>query len=207
MAPKLRCRELTGADCDRPVALDAADCGIAEHVVPPQAVKRAPGRASIPMAVRRPTLVVDEEFDLFEDDDEDLDDDELPSIHASSLLVTATAQRSFTTRHQVLPEVAIAEIRFVAARAVEMDSIERMDSGRLKLSAKKFVLYLSPNGRTVIGYATRHYERTPTQVFAGQPSRFGAGRVQQRPRRGDPLDTASSASTDVILGQRDTDRR
>ena len=70
MAPKLRCRELTGADCDRPVALDAADCGIAEHVVPPQAVKRAPGRASIPMAVRRPTLVVDEEFDLFEDDDE-----------------------------------------------------------------------------------------------------------------------------------------
>ena len=65
----------------------------------------------------------------------------------------------------------------------------------------------SRNGRTVIGYATRHYERTPTQVFAGQPSRFGAGRVQQRPRRSDPLDTASSASTDVILGQRDTDRR
>lgn len=188
MAPKLPCRELTGADCDRPVALDAQDCGIAEHVVPPQPEKRAPGRESIPMGVRRPTLVVDEEFDLFDDLDDDLDDGEIPSIDASSLLVSATAQRSFTTRHQVLPEVAIDEIRFLAARAVEMDSIELLDTGRLKLSAKKFVLYLSPNGRTVVGYATRHYERTPTQVFAGQPSRFGAGRNQERRPRGAPLE-------------------
>lgn len=188
MAPKLPCRELTGADCDRPVALDARDCGIAEHVVPPQPEKRAPGRESIPMGVRRPTLVVDEEFDLFDDLDDDLDDGEIPAIDASSLLVSATAQRSFTTRHQVLPEVAIDEIRFLAARAVEMDSIELLDTGRLKLSAKKFVLYLSPNGRTVVGYATRHYERTPTQVFAGQPSRFGAGRSQERRPRGAPLE-------------------
>jgi hypothetical protein len=181
MGPKLRCRELTGADCDRPVAIDARDCGIPEHVVPPQPEKRPPGRASIPMGVRRPTLVVDEEFDLFEDDD--LEDGEIPAIHGSTLLVSATAQRAFTTRHQVLPEVAIHEIRFLASRAVEMDAVELMDTGRLKLSAKKFTLYLSPDGRTVIGYSTRHYERTPTQVFAGQPSRFGAGHIHERAER------------------------
>ena len=199
MAPKLPCRELTGADCDRPVALDAQDCGIAEHVVPPQPEKRAPGRESIPMGVRRPTLVVDEEFDLFDDLDDDLDDGEIPSIDASSLLVSATAQRSFTTRHQVLPEVAIDEIRFLAARAVEMDSIELLDTGRLKLSAKKFVLYLSPNGRTVVGYSTRHYERTLPRCSPASPRGSGPDATKSVAHVGLPSRSRSCATPSTRL--------
>lgn len=190
-SPKLRCRELTGADCDRPVAIDAQNCGIPEHVVPPQPERMAPGRTSLPMGIARPRLTVDEDFDLIDDDDDDDDDeyvdDVIPPIHSGSLLVSATAQRAFTTRHQVLPEVAIREIRFLAAKAVEKGGVVRQDSGRLTLTAEKFTIYLSPNGRTVVGYRTRHYERTPTQVFARQPSRFGAGRAVRPPDRGEPL--------------------
>jgi len=149
--------------------------------VPPQRAKSPPGPASIPTGQRRPTLIVDEDYDLIFDDESEYEGIE-PSIEPGSLVVSATAQRSFTTRHEVMPDVAIAEILVVAAEAVAHGKTTRREDGRIVLEVEQFILYLSPNGKTVIGYRTRHYERTPTQVFSGVPSRFGAGKGRNRDR-------------------------
>jgi hypothetical protein len=89
----------------------------------------------------------------------------------------------FTQHHGVTPEVAIDEIRFLARHAIEHGNCSRTPRGRQRLSVEKFVLVIDATGKMVLGYRTRHFERVPSQVFGGVPSRFGAARRAQRATR------------------------
>ena len=161
----------------------------------------------------RPKLTVNEDFELFEEldrregHDRDLDvsypDLSPRTFDASSLLIGTDAQKAFTGHHQVTAEVAISEMRLVADKALQRGGYRRYASGFHRLEAEKYMVRISPDGSIVTRYATRHYERLPSEVFAGKPSRFGGNSVRHRePGPPLPLDDLLKAfhpmSTDVL---------
>ncbi len=152
--------------------------------------KTRPGRAFVSNRGRRPTITVDEDFDLLGEDVgpdfgtpeavalPDLDPDE---FDPSSLKVATRCQREFTEHHQVTPEVAIEEIHQFAVYALRQGGYKRLDNGAHYLSRDGFRIWLSPDARMVTGYRTLHFERTPSQVRGRVRSRFkkikkGSGR-------------------------------
>lgn len=183
--PKILCREVTGADCDRVVDLFAHDCGIPEHVLPTPAERSAPGPTSVFAGPNKPRLTVNEDFDVVSDIP---DDGEFPAIHPETLFVSRKAQEVFTTHHEVLPKVAIEEIRLAAGEALARGSVSLSENGFVTLRVKSFQLTVSPDGQNVIKYTTQHFERMPSEVFAKLPSRFGAGQLKRR-THGEPIAT------------------
>ena len=59
----------------------------------------------------------------------------------------------------------------------------RLGSGGHLFKALGYQVMLSPDGSTIVTYRTNHYERTPSEVFAGVKSRFGAGKQQLATQR------------------------
>lgn len=186
--PKVRCRDITGKDCDRIVSIYASDCGIAGHDLPQQPDKMAPGPSSIYAGPHKPRLTVDEDYDLVF---EDLADDEVPTLEPGKLFISRKAQNTFTTHHQVLPEVAVSEIRLLASAALAGGVVTVTKSKVIVLEIAAFRLRVSPDGRTVTEYFTFHFERTPSQVLSGKPSRFGGTRgepISREPHDALPID-------------------
>ncbi len=186
--PITRCRELSGADCNRPVPLGAENCGIPEHaVVEPGRKPAGVGTFISNPARRKPRLTVNEDFDLIEPDRDagtgrshpDLD---RLSFDASALWVGTRVQAGFTAHHGTDARAAIEELRFFVREALARGDYSRGDSGFHRLRYRRFEVWISPDGKTVTSYSTYHYERTPTQVLGGVPSRFGAGRQGRQPR-------------------------
>jgi len=206
---------MSGADCDRLVPVDAPHCGDPSHVSSGlhDKSKLEPSFVSNRQRPKRPTLTVNEDFEMFEeldrrdghDRDEDVSYPDLSfrTFDASTLLVGTDAQKAFTGHHQVTPEVAISEIRLLADKALQRSGYRRYASGFHRLEAEKYMLRVSPDGSIVTRYATRHYERLPSEVFAGKPSRFGGKKAPYRePGPPKPLDELSMSfdpmNTDVL---------
>lgn len=179
--PSVRCRELSGADCNRPVPAGAENCGIAEHAIREPLGKAAgPGTFISNPLRRKPRLTVNEDFDLVEPDRDLSTDLAYPDLDPSSfdeslLWVGTQVQKEFTAHHGTDPHAAIEELRFFVREALARGAYRRADSGFHFLRYREFEVWISPDGKTVTGYSTFHYERTPTQVLGGFPSRFGSG--------------------------------
>lgn len=166
------CRDLSGADCDRVMAADAEDCGIAGHSR--KSLVRSPrGEASSKArsAGRRPRLVVDEDYDLIWNDSAvsvNLGDG---SFDPGELWVARRVQEDFTAYHGVDPDEAIANVRLVVQRAIENGSYRRTRRGLHLFSWRAFYVAVTPDLDVAVRYQTHHYERTPRQVADGVRSR------------------------------------
>jgi hypothetical protein len=195
--PTVKCRDVTGIDCDREISFDADHCGDPSHVR--QEGKRSePGSSYISNRKQRdhPTLTVREDYELFEDlergegRDSEADrawpDLDAGSFDAEHLQVGIKAQKAFTAHHHVGASVAIDEIKMLAEYAMRRGKYLRHPSGFHRLEAKKFRVNVTPDGRMVTNYSTRHFERMPSQVIGGMRSRFGPeGKRRHEP--GPPL--------------------
>src|SRR5687767_5980924 len=67
--PQVRCRDVSDASCNRWMPLDAENCGNPEHVrlrweTKPPAEGESLSRPGARRPLRKPTLTVDEDFDL-----------------------------------------------------------------------------------------------------------------------------------------------
>jgi len=178
--PKAKCRVFSGFECDVLADASQSHCGNPMHPFVLVHLREAPDVLSVPTPTpRKPKLVVDEDFDVVEMEVESLDG----KFNPNELIVSQAAQRAFTRRHRVEPEIAIAEIRLVVTRALEAGKIQRQSNGTHCADIKQYRVVLSPGGVTAVAYSTLHHERLPSQVFSGVPSRFGVHR--QSPLRVD----------------------
>ena len=187
--PTVRCRELSGADCDRVIPIDAEHCGDPTHIAVHPDPKPIDGPTHISnrtAQARRPTLTVREDFDFFDAEqrfaDRDVEADRaLPDLSpetfdADHIQVSTNTQKAFANHHRVTAPTAIDEIRLVARKAMLRGKYSRTASGFHRLEVEKFRVSVSPNGRMITYYTTRHFERLPSQVFSGKRSRFGGKR-------------------------------
>jgi hypothetical protein len=190
--PTVRCCEVSGADCNRTMALDAEDCGIPGHVRLRSAAKAEADDVFASRSGRRkPRLTVNEDYDLIRpernpDADRAMPDLDPATFHTSNVWVGTKIQRGFTAHHGTDAQTAIGEVRFFIQEALANGTYERLHSGFHRLEYKEFAVWLSPDGDTVTGYSTRHYERTPSQVLGGVHSRFGKRRRVGIPREPGP---------------------
>lgn len=199
-APRIRCRDVSAANCNRWMPLDAEHCGNSEHVrlnweTKPSAEAEFVSRPGARPSVRRPTLTVDEDFDLIGpgrdiDADQAAADLDPETFDASDLWVGIKVQKAFTAHHGTDAYTAISEVRLLAGEALSKGRYDRQDDGFHRLRYKQFALTLSPDGKAVTRYATFHYERTPSEVMTGKRSRFrkgGGTKVKREPGPPTPL--------------------
>jgi hypothetical protein len=178
------CRDLSGEDCDRVMAVDAEHCGIAEHsrksLVP---LPRGAASSKARSTGRRPRLVVDEDYEIVWDESDGpvgLGDG---SFDPSDLWVARRVQEDFTAYHGVDPEEAITNVRLVVQRAIETGGHHRTRRGLHLFSWRGFLVAVTPDLGVAVRYQTHHYERTPRQVADGVRSRVSQKRRRDaRPR-------------------------
>jgi len=108
-----------------------------------------------------------------------LGDDWSPGV----VQVGPSAVEQFMTRHRVDADVAIGELFDLLDDAAERGSRDTERGGRHVLRVNACTVKLAADGRTLVRYSTLHVERTPSQVRAGVPSRFGANRKTGSRRR------------------------
>lgn len=188
------CSQVSGQDCSRPVASDAEHCGIPEHqrIVP---VDQPRGEAEYrSRARRRPTIVVDEEFDVVDVAGEPVAFDP-ETFDPGEVWVATRVQRQFTAYHGVTAEEAIANIRLVLDRAAQGDKHRQLEDGSHRFWWGGFTVRLSADLGVVLRYKTNHYERTPQMVADGVKSRLaGARKGPARVRRPIPEDVVVGAT-------------
>jgi hypothetical protein len=190
--PMLPCRLVSGADCEQLVPADAEHCGNPEHVrstVLP--IPKTDGEFI--SRVRKPRLTVNEDYDLLQPEHDLESDLAMPNLDeatldTSRLWVGTRVQLGFTAHHGTDAQTAIDELRFLVGEALRNGTYRRAVDGFHHLSYQRFAVSVTPDGGTIAGYSTLHYERTPTQVIGGVRSRFGRRR-RSGPRRepGPPL--------------------
>jgi hypothetical protein len=114
-------------------------------------------------------------------------------VELASLLASFTlrpeAERSFTEHHKVSADVARNEVRLLLELGLESGRWTRLKSGRLRVIVEQYSIELDVDRLEVTWYVTRHYERTPSQVFGGVRSRFGGSTgARRQPGTPRPLD-------------------
>lgn len=175
--PRVPCRSLSGADCDRPVTPDDEHCGDPTHVLPTRDLPPTPEGIS-GARVHRPRLaVVDDYVDVgvtpldpatFDPND----------THVAKVVVDG-----FMLHHGVDEEVARAEVRAFARDAIAAGRHRQDVDGKHLLDWHGIRVRLSADGAAILSYRTFHYERLPSEVLAGTPSRFKPGRSGGRGKR------------------------
>lgn len=185
--PSVRCRDLSGMDCNMVMLVTAEHCGDPSHIpIRPDPKPTEPMFISNRKApFRRPTLTVSEEFDFFIKRDRDADR-ALPDLtpdtfDVNELQVSTKAQVMFVKHHNVSESDAIEEIRLVAQQAMTRGKYHRESTGFHRLVFSGYTLRVTPDGEMVTKYKTLHRERTPSQVLAGVPSRFVKHKKQLLP--------------------------
>lgn len=166
--PVVRCREVSGHDCDEPMLLDAEHCGNPLHrrLVPAGAAVR--GRPDY-IRRHRPSLVVDEEYELLDGlgSPTTLDRD---TFDPAEVWISRGAQHAFTSFHGVSAEVAIEEVRLVLRNAIQGGRYRQKQNGKHVFSWKGFTVMTTPDLTTATNYLTNHHRRTPSMVTEGVPS-------------------------------------
>ena len=182
--PLVPCRELSGADCDLVVSADDAACP-AGHAVPTRDLPDD----DLPVSGRyrpRARLAGHEDFEEVSYEDE-------AAIVArivgdpSALAVSRTAAEPCAQHHGVDADRARAELRHLVSTALGCSAYTRTAGGYWKIRFKGMTASLSPPGTVILSYTTRHYERLPSEVIGGAPSRFGAQRSRAPRLAGPPL--------------------
>lgn len=167
--PSFLCSDVTSADCDVVFRADAPHCGNPDHHLEP--IRGTPN--SIPRPVRQKArLVVNEDYDLVEDDEteRDLDPD---TFDPEDVWVSRDVQSVFTWHHNTSPEDAIENVRLVIRLAVHDVSgnyyLHR--NGLHEFRWRGSYVAVTPNLACAVRYTTKHFERTPLDILNGVPSR------------------------------------
>lgn len=182
--PRFRCSDVTGADCDTVFPADQPHCGNEDHVVPP--LRGVP--SSIPREFRpKPRLVVDEDYELVDEDESQRDLDH-ETFDPQDVRVSQDVQRAFTWFHNVTPEIAIKNIRFVMERVLAGDggNYHQSSAGLHHFVWRGSRVSVTPDLACAIRYTTAHFERTPLDVFNDVPSRAMRERERIEPLKGPP---------------------
>ena len=165
--PKVQCGALSGEDCDRWVTPDDEHCGDPSHVIPTRKLPPLPeGVSGAP--IRRPRRAFEPELQTTGGPVRPL---RPATFDPNQVHVARRVVEGFTSHHGVDEERARAELRAFVKAAIE--------EGRHEQQAETFLLdrrgirvRLSGDGEAIIGYSTMHYERLPSEVLSGSPSRF-----------------------------------
>lgn len=168
--PRVRCRSLSGVDCDRWVSPDDENCGIPEHVIPTRELPTIPDDVS-GAQVRRPRIAVVDEYTVVPHGAVDSLDP--TTFDPDRLHIARSVLDAFTDHHGVDDDVARAELRSFVKAALMAGRIEET-AGKHIASWKKIRVTISRDGNALLRYQTRHYERLPSEVLTGAPSRFGS---------------------------------
>lgn len=166
--PEVRCGSLSGFPCDRLVTPDDENCGDPTHVLPTRDLPPPPEGVS-GARVRPPRLAVVDEYVVISGPARVLDPAtfDLNKVHVAKVVVDG-----FVSHHGVDEEVARAEVRAFAKAAVDAGKQRQEPDGTHILAWHGIRVRLSADGAAVLSYRTFHYERLPSEVLAGSPSRF-----------------------------------
>lgn len=171
--PAVPCRRLSGADCDLPVSADDETCPAGHELSTrplPDDDLTVSGRP-----IRRARLAVGDEFETVSYED---DAAAVARIidNPEELGVSVAAASSVAEHHGVDLERARAELRVLAVAALSAGAYRRSPRGFWTMAYKGMTIHTTPRPEAVLSYATRHYERLPSEVISGAPSRFGKRR-------------------------------
>lgn len=177
--PEVRCGSLSGFPCDRLVTPDDEHCGDPSHVLPTRDLPPLPAGVS-GARLRRPRLAVVDDYVVTGGPVRELDP---MTFDPNQVHVARVVVDGFISHHGVDEETARAEVRAFAKAAVDAGKHRQRDDGAHLLDWHGIRVLMSGDGGAVLGYRTFHYERLPSEVLAGRPSRFGGRRGKGRPRR------------------------
>ena len=169
--PVVACRLLSGLDCSEQVTPDDAYCR-AGHPVPTRELPVSPYGFSTDVGPRRPQYAIREQVNFVTMADE-------PTVAAklaarpNDLVVSRRACDQCATHHGIDEDAARAELRLLVGTGATLGKCQQTATGYWRVDYKNFVAVLDPSARVIVSYATRHYERTPSEVFRRTPSRFG----------------------------------
>lgn len=184
-APQLRCREVTGEDCDRLMRADDTGCGLDGHErLAPVGQPRGP---ELFRPRKRPKIIVDEDIEYIEDDPGDPVEFDEATFNPESVWVGTDVQRIFTAYHGCTAVEAIENIRLVLRLAPEKGRVGRTPKGMHHFSWEKFAVLVTSDLHAAVRYKTLHFERTPQMVADGVRSRLGRRSRPSVPRRPLPV--------------------
>jgi hypothetical protein len=172
--PNVRCGRISGFDCDEIVSADDEACSLG-HVLPTRlAPGLPPGLSSGPGPKRAGRL-----YEAQVEHVSVASADEVLSRLArrpNELVVSRRACQQLAEHHGVEEDLARAELRSLVKRAAEAGHVDESHGGYWQLDFKGFSVRMDPAARVIVSYATRHYERTPSEVLDGKESRFRQNR-------------------------------
>lgn len=182
--PTTKCRRLSGEDCDLLVSADDEYCGVG-HELKTREVPAVDLHISGQLQRRRRTTIA-EDFDAvtFEEDEAVI---ARIVAYPDHLAVAKKAVEACAEHHGVDEERARAEIRLLVTRALAEGRWRRAQNGFWLIDFNGMQALLPPAGQVVLSYRTRHYERLPSEVIAGVPSRFRSSKATEPEPIGDTL--------------------
>lgn len=169
LVPEVRCGSLSGFACDRLVTPDDEHCGDPTHVLPTRDLPSLPEGVS-GERVRRPRLAVVDDYVVTGGPVQALDP---ASFDVNRVHVAKVVVDGFVSHHGVEEDVARVEVRAFAKAAVEAGKQRQQPDGTHLIEWHGIRVRLSGDGGAILSYRTFHYERLPSEVLAGAPSRFG----------------------------------
>lgn len=195
--PQVPCKSLSGVDCDRSVTPDDEHCGDPTHVLPTRDLPSMPEGVS-GARVNRPRLAVVDDYVVVGVGvgDRPLDPAtfDFNQTHVAQVVVDG-----FTLHHGVDEEVARAEVRAFARDAIAAGRHRQEADGKHLLDWRGIRVRLSADGAAILSYRTLHYERLPSEVLAGRPSRFGKrSRSRAVSRTSDDSSSDELTETEVL---------
>ena len=169
--PYLICRFVSGQDCNRRMRAEAEHCGDPAHVrvVHVDSLRHDPDVVSQSSTLRRPTTVVNEDFDIITAEYLPWREFEPTAFQPERVWVSGAVQRVFTGYHGVSAHEAIAEIRLVLAQSVASGRGPIPWGERWRFAWKGYAVQLAPSLEVAVHYTTRHHARTPSETLAGAP--------------------------------------
>jgi hypothetical protein len=176
--PRVPCGQLSGEACAELVRADDESCALG-HRLPTRELPPVPEGVATGLGRRRPALAGREQVQFVTLEDEEAVVSRL-ALSADDLRVSRRALNECAEHHRIDEDRARAEMRLLVTSAARTGAIRRLQSGYWLVDHEKFAMRLDPSAQVIVSYGTRHYERTPSEVLGGAPSRFGR---QKRPPR------------------------
>jgi len=169
----VRCGHLTGTDCAELVTPDDEQCP-AGHLIPTREAPQLPDGIATYIGPRRPRSVGREQVQYIT-----LAANDREAVLArltgrpNDVAISRRACEQCASHHGIEDSAARAELRLLVVTGAAAGHCHQTATGYWRVQHQKFVATLDPSATIVVAYSTRHYERTPSEVFAGVPSRFG----------------------------------
>jgi len=169
--PVTTCGRLSGQDCAEIVTPDDETCP-AGHPIPTRELPARPEGIFTGARARRPQIVGNHQVEYVALGNETEIAARL-AAHPNDLDVSRRACEECADHHGIDQDAARAELRLLVSAGAAAGHLRRTPGGYWYVRHEHFTAYLDPACRIVVRYSTLHYERTPSEVLAGIPSRFG----------------------------------